>query len=159
MPAWKLNYITVSKKKCAATMWNNFAYTCIFDVELFPHVLNDRAGPESGVWNIFEFMGWGPAWKPHCNPISYLIRSVNLKWRSNNPVQTRVKAPWWETLLKKQVFFYFFCPVGVFGMFPLCSHVPSACESWRLPACARAADLGWSLAREMGGELARTRRP
>ena len=31
------------------------------------------------------------------------------------------------------------------------SHVLSACVSWRLPACARAADLGWSLARESRG--------
>lgn len=89
-------------------MWNNFTYICIFNGELFPHALNDRAGPGSGVRSIFEFMGWDPAGKPRCNPISYLIRSVNLKWRSNNPVQARVKAPWWETVWKKQVFFYFF---------------------------------------------------
>lgn len=30
-------------------------------------------------------------------------------------------------------------------------HVLSACVSWRLPACARTADLGWSLATESHG--------
>lgn len=34
---------------------------------------------------------------------------------------------------------------------PFAGHVLSACVSWRLPACARASDLGWGLAPEIRG--------
>lgn len=67
--------------------------------------------------------------------------------------------------MQKQVFFggvvviIVFRSGGCLGDVPLCSHVPSASDSRRLPACARADDLGCGLARETAGELARTRRP